>query len=234
VADRKGGHLCRLNNGRFALRERSQCPGRELDEFQDIERYRYFNTNNIWLHLPSLARLLEGPDDVPKLATIINHKTVDPRDPASPRVVQLETAVGAAIELFPHAAAVRVGRHRFSPVKTTGDLLAVRSDAYVLQEDARVVLSQDRQSPPDVDLDQDYYRLVDDFEERFAAGVPSLVRCEQLKVEGDVHFGADVVITGRSRISAGGSPLRIPDGMVVDKELDPQAVARARGDTGHP
>ena len=37
--------------------------------------------------------------------------------------------------MIPGAAALRVSRARFSPVKTTGDLLAIRSDAYLLTDD---------------------------------------------------------------------------------------------------
>ena len=69
--------------------------------------------------------------------TCENH--VDPRDANSPRVIQLETAMGAAIALFDGAQAVRVPDERFAPVKTTGDLLRVRSDAYRRDAEERVV-----------------------------------------------------------------------------------------------
>ena len=128
-ADRKGGHLCRTADGRLALRESAQCPPEEKDDFQDIDRHRYFNTNNLWVHLPTLRDLLEKNDGFLPLPTLVNHKTLDPRDPDSAAVFQLETVMGTAISLFPDAAAVRVPRHRFSPVKNTNDLLGVRSAA---------------------------------------------------------------------------------------------------------
>ncbi len=85
--------------------------------------------------------------------------------------------MGAAIECFDGSGAIEVPRSRFSPVKTTGDLLGVRSDAYELDQEFRLVLSPDRNGvPPIVKLD-DSYKLVDQFEELVAAGVPSLRRC---------------------------------------------------------
>ncbi|MEA2441924.1 MAG: UTP--glucose-phosphate uridylyltransferase, partial [Thermoleophilaceae bacterium] len=182
---RKGGHIAR-RGGRLVLRETAQVP--EGDEsFADYRRWRYYNTNNLWVHLPSLADRAD-PVDLP---LIVNRKTVDPADPDSPDVVQLETAMGAAIGAIEGAAALCVPRTRFAPVKTTNDLLVVRSDAYVLREDdARVVPAPERKgtAPPLVDLDPRFYRLLSDFEQRFPSGPPSLVHAERLVVRGDVVF----------------------------------------------
>jgi len=158
--DRKGGHLCRLKNGNLALRESAQCPDDEHQEFQDIERYRYFNTNTVWVYLPELKRLLEERGGVLPLSTIVNHKTLNPRDPQSPPVIQLETAMGSAISLFPEATALRVPRERFSPVKTTSDLLGVRSDAFELTEDFRVRLHRSRSQPPTIALDMKHFKTM--------------------------------------------------------------------------
>ncbi len=141
-ADQKGGHLARrAATGRLLLRETAQCPPSDTEAFQDITRHRYFNTNNLWINLDALADLLARSEDGVALPLIRNSKTVDPRDPDSPPVYQLETAMGAAIELFDGAGAIRVPRSRFAPVKTTDDLLGVRSDAYLsdrrLARDAR-------------------------------------------------------------------------------------------------
>jgi len=214
-ADRKGGHLCRLNTGRLALRESAQCPTEETEEFQDIHRFRYFNTNNIWFSLPALADHLDRHHGVLPLATIVNPKTVDPRDPNSPQVVQLESAMGAAISLFDNATAVRVPRGRFSPVKNTNDLLAVRSDAFELTDDSRVVLADGLTSPPVIRLDPAFFRNLDDFDRRFPFGPPSLVGCTSLTVQGDVSFGREVVIEGEVTIRGGDQPSRIPDGTVL-------------------
>jgi UTP--glucose-1-phosphate uridylyltransferase len=219
AADRKGGHLCHLRNGRLALRESAQCPPEAEAAFQDVSRYRYFNTNNVWLHLPALSELLTEHKGFLPLPTIVNSKTLDPRDPSSPPVFQLETAMGTAISLFPRAAAIRVPRHRFSPVKNTNDLLAVRSDAYELTEDSRVVLHPDRATPPVVRLDERFYKLVDEFDRRFPAGPPSLLRCSSLVVEGDISFGAGVVVEGNAVIRSEEAGAEISRGVVVRGEV---------------
>ncbi|MCP4043886.1 MAG: UTP--glucose-1-phosphate uridylyltransferase, partial [Gammaproteobacteria bacterium] len=114
-ADKKGGHLARLPEGQLVLRESAQCPDGDLGAFQDIDRHRYFNTNNLWLHLPALKRLMVSRENVLSLPMICNRKTVDPRDGSSTPVYQLETAMGAAIAVFPGAGAIRVPRSRFAP-----------------------------------------------------------------------------------------------------------------------
>jgi UDP-N-acetylglucosamine pyrophosphorylase len=201
-ADRKGGHLARRKDGhRLLLRESAQCPDKDLDAFQDIERHRYFNTNNLWVRLDSLRAELHRQNGLLPLPMIRNVKTVDPRDKSTPRVYQLETAMGAAIECFEGAAAIEVPRSRFSPVKTTADLLAVRSDAYELDSEFRLVLSAERKGiPPIVKLD-DRYKLVDQLEELIAGGVPSLVHCHSLTIEGSFQFAPGVIITGDVRFT---------------------------------
>jgi UTP--glucose-1-phosphate uridylyltransferase len=100
------------------------------------------------------------------------------------------------VGVFDGARGVHVPRRRFAPVKTTNDLLAVRSDAYVLGTDYRVELAPQREDPPVIDLDPQYYKLIGAFEQRFPFGAPSLVACERLVVRGDVTFGRDVVARG--------------------------------------
>jgi UTP--glucose-1-phosphate uridylyltransferase len=219
AADRKGGHLCQLPDGRLALRESAQCPPEEADAFQDIDRYRYFNTNNLWVHLPTLDRLLGEHGGYLPLPTVVNRKTLDPRDPGSPSVFQLETVMGTAISLFPKAEAVRVPRRRFSPVKNSNDLLAVRSDAYDLSPDGRIVLSAGRQEPPVIRLDTGFFKMIDDFELRFPNGAPSLRLCDRLTVEGDVTFGSGVVIEGEASIRTDGRAF-VPDGTVIRGIVD--------------
>jgi UTP--glucose-1-phosphate uridylyltransferase len=148
---------------------------------------------------------------------IVNRKTVDPSDKGSPAVVQLETAMGAAIDVVEGARALRVPRSRFLPVKTTNDLLALRSDAHVLTDGARVVLAEGRTAPPLVDLDPDFFKLIADFDARFPHGPPSLVACDRLRVAGDVTFGRDVVCRGTVVVEQGGAePRRIPDATVLE------------------
>jgi UTP--glucose-1-phosphate uridylyltransferase len=212
-ADRKGGHIARKGD-RYLLRETAQTPDEDLGALQDISRHRYVNTNNLWLDLEALKRVMAERDGVLGLPLIVNRKTVDPSDKSTPEVFQLETAMGAAIGVFDGARPVRVPRRRFSPVKTTEDLLALRSDAYVLADDARVVLDDSRDgTPPVVDLDDDYYKKLADFDERFPAGAPSLVDCERIAVEGDVRFGRGVVVRGRVKVKG---PKEIEDGAVLE------------------
>jgi UTP--glucose-1-phosphate uridylyltransferase len=218
-ADRKGGHLARRRDGGgLLLREIAQTPDDDLDSFQDVGRHRFFNTNTLWVNLRALASLMEERDGVLGLPMIVNRKTVDPGDPSSPKVIQLETAMGAAIDAFDRAAALRVPRERFAPVKTTDDLLVVRSDAYVLTDDAHVVVSPERRLPglPLVELDSHYFKLLRDFDARFPSGPPSLVECERLTVKGDVRFGARVAVRGEVSVEQeGDDQLTIAEGSVL-------------------
>ena len=197
-ADRKGGHLAkRREDGRLVLRETAQTPEEDLEALQDITRHRYVNTNNLWVDLRALDAAMRERDGVLGLPMIRNEKTVDPSDKSSPAVYQIETAMGAAIEVFEGARALRVPRTRFAPVKTTDDLLALRSDAYELTDDARVVLAGDRDERA---VRRARQRLLQAAAatSRSASpqGPPSLVECDRFEVEGDVHFGAG---RGRAR-----------------------------------
>ncbi|MBV8482483.1 MAG: UTP--glucose-1-phosphate uridylyltransferase [Verrucomicrobia bacterium] len=221
-SDRKGGHLARrLDSKRLVLRESAQCPDKDLASFQDIDRHRYFNTNNLWIRMDRLfEELTAGAGYIP-LPLIRNEKNVDPRDKKSPKVFQLEAAMGAAIECFDGAAAVEVPRSRFSPVKTTNDLLAVRSDAYELDKSFRVGLRAERQGvPPKVELSDDY-KLVDQLEELVAAGVPSLIRGKSLSVKGQWRFVAGVEIVGDVRFeNASGEVKDVKPGVYRDSVVE--------------
>jgi len=216
-ADKKGGHIAQLPNGQLILREVAQCPEQDLPAFQDIKRHKYFNTNNIWLSLSQLKQTLAEHNNVIKLPMIRNAKTVDPKDNHSPAVYQLETAMGAAIGVFPGAEVLRVGRDRFMPVKTCDDLLRLRSDIYELDKHYR--LRQARATPPAfVSLDSRYYKLIEDFEARFAEGVPSLRDCARLTIQGDVRFAANVVCKGDVRIiNRAPEQRQIPTACVLDQ-----------------
>jgi UTP--glucose-1-phosphate uridylyltransferase len=213
-ADRKGGHLAvRRSGGGLVLRETAQVPDEDADAFSDTTRHTYFNTNNLWVDLRALRSLMESQDGVLGLPMIVNRKTVDPNDSGSTPVIQLETAMGAAVGVFEGARALRVPRERFAPVKTTSDLLVLRSDAYELTGDARLVLADGRSSAPLVSLDDDFYKRLRDFDERFAAGPPSLVEAERLEVVGDVRFGAGVVVRGSVRVEG---PRELDDRAVLE------------------
>ena len=200
-ADKKGGHLCRLQeSGRPALREVAQCPEADMDSFQDIEKYTYFNTNSLWVNLKVMEKVFAYHGMMP-LDLISNKKTLDPRDPASPPVIQVETAMGSAISAFHTATAVHVPRTRFAPVKTSNDLANVMSDNYVLTDDYEVVQNPERDLPPIcIELDSRFYKKIDDFQARFPDGPPSLKACESFQVQGDVLFKGPVTCVGNVNV----------------------------------
>jgi len=218
AADRKGGHIAR-RDGRLVLRETAQTPPQDASSFGDFRRWRHYNTNNLWVDLDALARLLEERGGVLGLPLIVNRKTVDPADPRSPEVLQLETAMGAALGVIPGARALVVPRARFLPVKTTDDLLVVRSDACAL--DRATGALEPRGGWPLVTLDRRFHGRLADFEERFTHGAPSLVGCRHLAVRGDVSFGRDVVVVGEVELEG---PLAVPDGATLDGAGLPQTV----------
>jgi UDP-N-acetylglucosamine pyrophosphorylase len=196
-ADKKGGHLAvDTKTGGLLLRESAQCPEEDEKEFQNTGKHRYFNTNNLWVNLEALKGIFEANNGFIPLPVMKNSKTVDPRDKESLKVLQLETAMGAAISSFEGASAIVIDRERFAPVKTTNDLFALRSDAYVLTEDFRLVLAPGRNGvPPNIKLDGKY-KFVDAMDTMIPKGPPSLLECTKLVIEGSVEFGEGVVIKG--------------------------------------
>jgi UTP--glucose-1-phosphate uridylyltransferase len=195
--------------------------------FQDVSRYRFFNTNNLWVDLDRLAAALAERDGVLPLPMIRNEKPVDPGDAESPKVIQLETAMGAAISVFPGARALRVAIDRFAPVKSTADLLAVASDAYVLTDDWRVVPAPDRAGDLLVELDAAHHARVDQLDAHFPAGPPSLVRCRSLVVRGDVRFGGGVVCRGEVSVRAASeAPCAVPEGALLEGGVEAAPIGR--------
>ncbi|KFJ01611.1 UTP--glucose-1-phosphate uridylyltransferase [Bifidobacterium thermacidophilum subsp. thermacidophilum] len=213
-ADRKGGHLVRSRRtGRLMLREMSQVHPEDRAHAQNIGRHPYFNTNSLWIRIDALRDLLASHHGVLPLPVIINKKTVDPTDPSSTPVIQLETAMGAAISLFDDAICVQVDRMRFLPVKTTDDLFIMRSDRFHLtdqfeMEDGNYIF-------PNVELDPRYYKNIDDFNERFPYNVPSLAAANSVRIEGDWTFGQNVSFYGDAVLQDQGRPSYVPNGEFV-------------------
>ena len=210
-ADVKGGHLAvRRSDGRIILRDTAQTPAEEMHFFTDQFRHPFFHTNNLWFDLRVLRETLVERRGILGLPLIRNTKTVDPADSSSTPVVQIETAMGAAVEAFEGATAIEVPRSRFLPVKTTNDLLLLRSDVYELDDAGR--LAQVSHPACTVNLDPRFYKTIKDFEARFPQGVPSLREADSLTVKGDWTFGSGVVATGEAVVAEAGSPGRIEDG----------------------
>src|SRR5690349_21173432 len=63
-ADRKGGHLACYQD-RLVLRETAQVPDGDAS-FTDIERWRWYNTNNIWIDLRALKNLQAADPAAPE------------------------------------------------------------------------------------------------------------------------------------------------------------------------
>ncbi|MBN1552854.1 UTP--glucose-1-phosphate uridylyltransferase [bacterium] len=210
--DRKGGHLAILPEGQLILREIAQCPKDELDDFQDYTKFKYFNTNTIWLNLKTLYQIMQDQNERFNLPIIINSKTVDPQDPESEPVYQIETAMGAAISIIKDASALRVPRGRFLPVKTTQDLLGMWSDVYNLTDDFHLCLHPSRDKSVIINLDPEYYKLINQLTTRFPSGAPSLLNCERLDIQGDIYFGSDIILRGCIRlVNNKDRPAQVPD-----------------------
>jgi len=198
--DKKGGHLAKdKESGKLVLRESAQCPGDDEKDFQDITKHKFFNTNNLWLNLEKLKAAMVG--GVLELPMIVNGKKMDPasKENPGPKVIQLETAMGAAISALPGSNAIIVPFERFAPVKTCNQLFGLRSDAYVISEDFKPILA-DGACKPIVSFD-DNYKMVPDMDASVPDGIPSLKGCKKLKVKGKVKFAAGTVVEGEATIT---------------------------------
>lgn len=221
--DKKGGHLAvRNSDDQLILRESAMCSDEDEPAFQDITKHRFFNTNNLWIRLDKLKEIVDKFGGFIPLPMIMNHKTVDPKDDKSTKVIQLETAMGAAIECFSGASAIVVPRNRFAPVKKCNDLMLLRSDAYIINDDFIPVLNPlCGGTAPVISLDSKKYKLVGAFEEATAGGIPSLVKCDRLKIKGLVRMGKKTSFVGDVSIeNNSGEAKLIPTGEVKDACLD--------------
>ena len=217
-SDRKGGHFARRkSDGRIVLRESAQTPKEDAEALADLDRHRYCSTNNLWFDLDAMKQALDVRQGILGLPLIKNTKHVDPGDPSTPEVIQVETAMGAAIEVFDGSALIEVGRDRFVPVKTTNDLLVLRSDVYQVGSD--FVLDQVATDVPFIDLDSDYYKLVGEFDKRFPEGAPSLAKASSLRVVGDYTFGRDVQVVGDVALDSADAE-RVDQGAVLHGDAD--------------
>ncbi|XP_042504628.1 UTP--glucose-1-phosphate uridylyltransferase [Macadamia integrifolia] len=211
LADVKGGTLISYE-GRVQLLEIAQVPDEHVSEFKSIEKFKIFNTNNLWVNLKAIKRLVEANEL--KMEIIPNPKEVD-----GIKVLQLETAAGAAIRFFDHAIGINVPRSRFLPVKATSDLLLVQSDLYTLS-DGFVTRNIARSNPsnPTIELGPEF-KKVGNFLTRFKA-IPSIIELDSLKVTGDVWFGAGITLKGNVTIAAKpGEQLEIPEGVVLENKV---------------
>jgi UTP--glucose-1-phosphate uridylyltransferase len=189
TADVKGGTLIQYE-GHVRLLEIAQVPKVHVDEFKSVQKFKIFNTNNLWIKLKTIDELVN--DGAIDMEIIINYKHLD----NGLDVIQLETAVGSAMKDFEGAIGVNVPRSRFLPVKKTSDLLLVMSNLYSLNE-GTLTMNPLRAFPsvPLVKLGDTHFTKVRDFLARFAS-IPDLLELDHLTVSGDVTFGKGVSLKG--------------------------------------
>ncbi|VDC01631.1 unnamed protein product [Peniophora sp. CBMAI 1063] len=211
-ADVKGGTLIDYE-GSVRLLEVAQVPGEHMEDFKSVRKFKIFNTNNIWLDLRAVKRVMET--EGMELEIIVNPKSMDDGTP----VLQLETAVGAAIKHFKNGHGVNVPRSRFLPVKSCSDLLLIKSDIYSL-EHGQLVINPSRmfETTPVIKLG-DHFKKIQQFQKRFKK-IPKILELDHLTVTGDVYFGKNVTLRGTVIVVANeGQRIDIPDGCVLENRL---------------
>lgn len=212
-ADIKGGTLINYE-GHLRLLEVAQVPKDHLEEFKSVKKFNVFNTNNLWISLESIKNAVE--ERTLDMEVIVNPKTLD----NGINVIQLETAVGAAMKCFTKCKGINVPRSRFLPVKRTSDLLLIMSNLYKLQHGS-LVMAPERmfQTTPLVNLGATNFRKVKDFLSRFAS-IPDILELDHLTVSGNVHFGKAVILKGTVIIIANhGEQIDIPSGAILENKI---------------
>ncbi|KAF7790394.1 hypothetical protein EIP86_001349 [Pleurotus ostreatoroseus] len=208
-ADVKGGTLIDYD-GTIRLLEVAQVPNEHIEDFKSVRKFKIFNTNNLWINLKALKRVMDGGEM--ELDIIVNPKTADDGQ----AVLQLETAAGDGIQFFKNGHGVNVPRSRFLPVKSCSDLLLIKSDIYSLQH-GRLVINEQRmfETTPVIKLG-DHFKKIQQFQKRFKK-IPKIIELDHLTVTGDVYFGRNVTLRGTVIIVANeGQRIDLPDGCVLE------------------
>merc|ERR1712054_616560 len=213
-ADVKGGTIIDYE-GQARLLEIAQVPKQYVNEFKSIKKFKYFNTNNIWMNIRAVKRVVENNELTMEI--IPNGKSIpaDNKGEADLSIIQLETAVGAAIKHFKNAHGVNVPRRRFLPVKTCSDLMLVKSDLYTLKH-GQLVMDPNRFGPaPLIKLGGDFKKVAQ-FQSRIGS-IPKILELDHLTITGAVNLGRGVVLKGTVIIVADqGSTIDIPPGSVLE------------------
>jgi UTP--glucose-1-phosphate uridylyltransferase len=212
-ADVKGGTLIDYE-GKLRLLEVAQVPKDKLEEFKSIKKFKIFNTNNLWIKLSAIKRLVEGR--AIHMEVIENAKTLDD----GIKIIQLERAVGSAIKNFNNPVGINVPRSRFLPVKKTADLLMVMSNLFTVRQ-GTLDMSPMRMFPemPLIKLGDPHFTKVKDFLRRFDS-IPDILELDHLTVSGNVTFGKNVVLKGTVIIIANhGDAIDIPSGAELENKI---------------
>jgi UTP--glucose-1-phosphate uridylyltransferase len=208
-ADVKGGTLYE-QNGKLKLLEIAQVPKEYIDDFCSQDKFSVFNTNNIWINLIALERRLrQGPLN---LNVIVNQKNIQGKP-----IVQLETAIGSAMDCFEDAAGLCVSRDRFMPVKKTEDLFLVKSNLFNL-DGGRLVRNEERKLDylPEVKFGSPLNDL-DAFQKCFPV-IPDLLELELLDVAGQVCFEGSASLKGRVTLKGIDKTIHIENGRHIENE----------------
>jgi len=212
-ADVKGGTLIQYE-GKLRLLEAAQVPKGHEEDFKSVKKFNVFNTNNLWISLPAIKNVIEN--DSLEMEIIVNPKALD----GGVNVIQLETAVGAAMKCFEKGRGINVPRSRFLPVKKTSDLLLIMSNLYALNH-GFLSMSPERmfQSTPLIKLGDQNFKKVHDFLKRFGS-IPDILELDHLTVSGNVNFGKGVSLKGTVIIIANyGDQIDIPDGAILENKI---------------
>lgn len=210
-ADVKGGTIIDYD-GSVRLLEIAQVPKEHVEEFKSIKKFKYFNTNNLWINLKAIKRVVENNEL--EMEIIPNSKTIKQGGQDIP-VLQLETAVGAAIRHFKGAHGVNVPRTRFLPVKTTSDLLLVKSDLYSVSRGHMEISPSRFGGSPLIKLGN-HFKKVSDFQARIPH-MPKILELDHLTITGNVFMGKDVTLKGTVIIVCEeGKKIDIPNGSVLE------------------
>lgn len=213
-ADVKGGTIIDYD-GSVRLLEIAQVPKEHVNEFKSIKKFRYFNTNNIWMNLHAVKRVVENNEL--EMEIIPNGKTIpgDKKGESDISIIQLETAVGAAIRHFNNAHGVNVPRRRFLPVKTCSDLMLVKSDLYTVKHGQLQMSSNRFGDAPLIKLGSDF-KKVSDFQKRIPS-IPKIIELDHLTITGAVNLGRGVTLKGTVIIVATeGSTIDVPPGSILE------------------
>lgn len=211
-ADVKGGTLIKYEE-KLRLLEMAQVPKENVEEFKSVNKFRIFNTNNLWMKLSAIKRLVSN--NAIHMEIIPNHKVLD----NGRKIIQIETAIGAAIKCFDHSVGINVSRRRFLPVKSCSDLMLIMSNLYNM-EYGTLSMSPRRQfqSTPIVNLGTSF-KKVKDYLSRFET-IPDIMELDHLTVSGDVTFGSNVTLKGTVIIIANhGERIDIPSGSILENKI---------------
>ncbi|KAL6832800.1 UTP-glucose-1-phosphate uridylyltransferase [Trichoderma camerunense] len=190
-ADVKGGTIIDYE-GSVRLLEIAQVPKEHVNEFKSIKKFKYFNTNNIWLNLSAIKRVVENNELAMEI--IPNGKT---------------------IRHFNNAHGVNVPRRRFLPVKTCSDLMLVKSDLYTLKHGQLQMSAARFGDAPLIKLGSDF-KKVSDFQKHIPS-IPKVLELDHLTITGAVNLGRGVTLKGTVIIVATeGSTIDIPPGSILE------------------